>query len=72
MPSPLEKFWATFLIIVKSQSDHGQSIFQSEELAEAAVGLQPSFGPLGAAHQSALHASGIAEEGEYARELTKF
>ena len=30
-------------------------------------------GPLGAAHQSALRASGIlAEEGKYARELTKF
>ncbi len=29
--------------------------------------------PLGAAHRSALHASGIAEiEGEYARKLTKF
>ena len=49
----------------KSKSaDHGQSIFQSEELR---------YGPaLGAAHQLALRASGIEEGGKYARELTKF
>ncbi len=29
MPSPLSKVKATFLIIVKSQPDHGQSIFQT-------------------------------------------
>ncbi len=29
-------------------------------------------GPFGAAHRSALRGSGIAEEGEYARDMTKF
>ncbi len=48
-----------------------KNIFQSEGLAEAALGLRAA-NPLGAAHRSVLCASGIAEEGEYARELTKF
>ncbi len=39
-------------------------------LAQLRLGLLR--GPFGAAHQSALRASGIAEEGEYARKLTKF
>ena len=38
----------------------------------AQLRLGPFRGPLGAAHRLALRASGIAEEGEYARELTKF
>ncbi len=60
------------LSIVKSQS--WPEYFQSEELAEVrpSFGWGPFRGPLGAAHCSALCASGIAEEGEYGRELTKF
>ncbi len=61
--------------IVKASQIMAKSIFQSEELAEAAsaqLRLGPLRGPLGAAIRSALRASGIVEEGEYARELTKF
>ncbi len=43
--------------------------FSQRSLAQLRLG--PLRGPLGAVHRSALRASGIVEEEEYARELTK-
>ena len=55
--------------------DVRQVVNGSEELLAgplAQLQLGPLCGPLGAVHRSALRASGIVEEGEYVRELTKF